>query len=110
MQVIFRFPNFYQRFIQRFSWIDVLLILILETLSTELIELKKGIVGVACGNKEHGDRAKLVCRDEFGGNKVDSNKVGNNKVEKNHQKIFKFIKLSKSKKIQVFSNFFTFKA
>ena len=70
----------------------------LKTLSTKSIEPKKDVVKVGGDNKEeHRDRAEPVGIYEFGGNKI--NDEIDNEVGKNQ-------KMSKSKKIIIFSDFF----
>ena len=80
---------------------------ILESTKFTIQSAKSG-AGV-CGKSkaEHDDKCELD-NNEISGGKVNDNKVGNNKVEKNNQKIFKFKKLSKSKKTEL--SFFIFKA
>ena len=74
IQVFFGFANFYQRFIQRFSWIAAPLTLMLKT-----VKPRKGGVRVG-GNRRagHGGRKldeRRIDDDEVDGNEVDD-KVG----------------------------------
>ena len=71
----------------------------LKTLSTKSIMPWKSISGVNNNRKKHGNRIKLVGRDE-----IDNGEIRNDEIRKKRQKtsksknLFKSKKLSKSKK------------
>ena len=99
-----RFTNFYYQFIQRFSWIAALLTSMLKTSKSieSAKQLKKDIVGITVNTSARRDRSKFdrseIDDNEVGGSKVD-NEVGKKcqKMSK-YKNLFKFKKLSKSKK------------
>ena len=82
----------------------------MKILITQLTKPRGGRVGVGGDDKnKYGYKTNLDDKDKIGGNKVNCGKVRDNKFveEKNHQKIFKSKKMSKSKKTIKSLDFFT---
>ena len=72
------FANFYQRFIQGFSWIAALFISMLKTLGSTKFKTRPGESGVGVG----GSRAEQE-ESEFNGSRIDDSEVDGGEVGDN---------------------------
>ena len=113
--MFFKFANFYYQFIQGFNWIAAPFTSMLKTSESTkpIIQPGEGVVGVGSDSKVGCDGSKLeeieIDDGEVGGDEVDD-EVGKKGQKKSKSKnLFKFKKLSKSKKM-LKSDFFTFGA
>ena len=96
IQVFLKFANFYQRFIQGFSWIATPLISMLKTSGNTEFKTQPGEGGVGvAGSKAEHEGSKLD-RSKFHGNEVDGGEVEDNEVGEKVQKRSKFKNLYKS--------------
>ena len=84
------FVNFYQQFIQRFSWIAVSFISMLKTLkcTESATQPGEGVVGVNGDNRARRNKSKLD-GSEFDSSEIDGSEVKDDEVEKKIQKTSK---------------------